>query len=63
VEELWSPALARRRENRRLKQQIFIRSLFPVHGARAFLSLAGPHFLLDLSQAEHHLFVLLGSVS
>src|SRR5262245_65998045 len=55
VEELWSPALVVRRENRRLKQQIFIRVFFLRAAQRAFLSQAGPHVRSDLSQAEHHL--------
>jgi hypothetical protein len=56
VEELWSPALVGRCENRRLKQQIFIRVFFLRRfmstAQRAFLSQAGPHvfqFFLKLS--------------
>jgi hypothetical protein len=55
VEELWSPSLARRPENRRLKHTLIASAYFQRRTPRVFLSQAGPRFDLDFVQAEHHL--------
>jgi hypothetical protein len=53
VEGFWSPALSRRPKKSKLKPKQYFRSLFvPKHGG-TFLSQAGPHSRLALSQAEH----------
>ena len=55
VEGLWSPSLVRTVRNSQAKAHANVRAI-PAPSARAvFLSQAGPRFVLELVQAEHHL--------
>jgi hypothetical protein len=54
VEGLWSPSLGAIGEIGRQKHTLLFWRNFHADAQRAFLSQAGPRFLLDLLQAGHH---------
>jgi hypothetical protein len=63
VEGLWSPSLVRRSEMCRQKLTLMPRCNSSAERRGVFLSQAGPRFVLELVQAEHHLLVARGVAS